>query len=267
MMFSAVNPPERRAGIYAVTDTRNDKRYIGISNDMARRYSEHSESRTSTKKLREAVKAAPAEAFLFEPLFYLVGDLDYEYLMLWESDLIRVNNSVIGGYNARESSGRGRAPGAEFGAAISRALAKPEEKARRSAASKTARNNPEAKRKHAEKMRMWHRENKDKVLLTNRKNAALVSERTREAMKRPDVVAKMKAGNANPVTRQKRSDSAKKMSENQDVRRMRSEATKAAWANPEARMRRAEAIKAGLAKRKELMYGSVAVTNEVTTNV
>jgi hypothetical protein len=193
---------------------------------------------------------APGEAFLFEPLFYLVGELDYEYLMLWESDLIRVNNSVVGGYNARESSGRGRAPGAEFGAAISRALAKPEEKARRSAASKMARNDPEAKRKHAEKMRAWHAENKEQVLARNRASAELTSVITKRAMHRPDVVAKMAAANARPDVRLKRSESAKRLLSDPAVRKQRSDQMKRVWA-----------------ERKQLtnlMYGTVTVTKEVT---
>lgn len=235
MNYVADNLPQNMPGIYQIRNILTGWVYIGISKNVAFRSVQHERLLTTTPKIKEALRSAP-EDFVFEPIYYQLGEVDYEHLMHEEAVLIAEKDSVCSGYNSRASSGSGRAAGKEYGASISRALHTPEEKARRSKASKNYRASPGVKEAHAEAMRRWFASNKDfhaKKMDEVRQHISLA---TKAAMARPDVKANMHAANASQETFAKRSSAQKKANSDPVLRAKKSEAMKRVWAERRAKV-------------------------------
>lgn len=233
MIYAQENLPLEKPGIYQIRNIDNGMKYIGISANVLRRASEHQKLRTTTKKIRSALKENPT-GFVFEPIFYLLSDVDYEFLMGAERTLIKDNCCVRNGYNARTSSGSSHAAGDEFAASIRNALAKPAEKARRSAASKAYKARPGVKSAHALAMRIWHANNKEQFLEKLRASVPKMTEIVKAAMARPEVIEKMRAGMANPESIARHKAAMRRIGDDPEVRRKRSEGMRRVWAERKA---------------------------------
>lgn len=79
-------------GIYLITNNINDKKYVGISNDLDRRQKEHWRGHNHNKHLQNAVAKYGIENFDFfilvesYPNKKLVADLEENYIAKWQLD-------------------------------------------------------------------------------------------------------------------------------------------------------------------------------------
>lgn len=113
--------PLSRPGGYLIRNIVNGKPYIGISGvktGIAGRIDGHKRG-DSGRKFRNAVRKYGPGAFLVTPLFYVVGEVDKEWLQEVEADLIRDYDSVANGYNTVAAAGGVGPYGPEFGKIIS----------------------------------------------------------------------------------------------------------------------------------------------------
>lgn len=108
------NVPLRHPGIYRFTCIENGKPYIGMAGVIANRCGNHGWD--SPPKFAAALKKYGKSGFVCEPLFYLMGKVDYPFLLELEAELIAVHDSVKNGYNIRERSSGDYGP--EFRASL-----------------------------------------------------------------------------------------------------------------------------------------------------
>lgn len=235
MKYVADNLPQHRPGIYQIRNVVTGWVYIGISQNVAFRGVQHERLLTTTPKIKEALRSAPDD-FVFEPIYYQLGAVDYEHLMREEAALIAEKDSVCFGYNSRSASGSGRPAGKEYGVLISRALQTSEEKLRRSKASKNYKASPGVKEAHAEAMRRWFASNKDFHAKKMDEARLRISQATKAAMARHDVKANMQAANASKETFAKRSSAQKKANADPVLRAKKSDAMKRVWAERRAKV-------------------------------
>jgi group I intron endonuclease len=183
------NEPLRRAGVYVITHEASGKRYVGISQDVRRRFSHH-QTGHSPRVLKLAVADFGWSAFLFEPIYYSL-DGRTDHLPQVEADLIASFGTASGaGYNVQAANGSVGPFGEEYtrimralwaepgfraaktrtlktawadpavrarhAAASKLAQAEPERRARQSEAIKAVWADPERRRAHSEKMKARH---------------------------------------------------------------------------------------------------------------
>ncbi len=100
------NVPLARPGLYVFINLVNRKPYYGMTavpSGIAGRCAGH--GKNSPSKLRNAIKKYGKESFLLIPLYYVVGEVDKEFLLKNEAILISENNTIKNGYNVIEAGG------------------------------------------------------------------------------------------------------------------------------------------------------------------
>src|SRR6185437_1343364 len=130
------NHPRPMPGAYLVRNLINGKCYVGISQNVSRRRAEHTRGDGTAPLLTKAIRKYGVENFEFVPLFYsMTGTL---FLPELEATLIAAYDALVpNGYNVQASSGAVGPYGPAFGEILRLAFAKPETKARKSAAAKS----------------------------------------------------------------------------------------------------------------------------------
>ena len=82
--------------VYRITNKINNKKYIGITNNYKRRFSEH-KKKFSTSAIHRAIKKYGEENFIFEVVF---SELSLEESCEKEIKLIQLENTLVpNGYN------------------------------------------------------------------------------------------------------------------------------------------------------------------------
>lgn len=166
MKIDRNNSPLARAGIYLITNVVTEKRYIGISQDVRRRFKQHCRM-SSPSKLLASVKKHGIDKFTFTPIYYSLHG-DTSHLPELECHLIRqYGTAATGGYNMQMSDGAVGPYGKEFCDGVRAALSRPDVKVRQ-----------------IEGIRSAYK--KSEVIVR-------VSEGTRAAFKRPEVIEKLKS--------------------------------------------------------------------------
>lgn len=84
--------------LYKITNTVNDKVYIGATSNMKRRWSGHKTKNSKCPKLRNAMKKHGKDAFTMTAL--CIGDK--EYILDLEKKAIIAYDSIANGYNVHE---------------------------------------------------------------------------------------------------------------------------------------------------------------------
>jgi group I intron endonuclease len=191
-----------RPGVYLVVNTANGKGYVGISNNVYRRYNEHWGRRGMAPILVKAIAKYGLESFVFVPLAYSVNPGDTDHLPEIEAEFITALKTYGNhGYNVQRASGAVGPYGPEFAAIVKAAFVQPETKAKRSASAKARMNSPENKAKYAAIKHEWHAipENKERVIASMREISrrpevrAATSARLKGVPKSPEAIAKMTA--------------------------------------------------------------------------
>lgn len=86
----------RPSGVYLIVNTVNDKKYVGLSNDVRRRWNEHASRYSNTHGyLYNAMKKYGFDAFNF----YFLEEAEIDRLSDLEAEYIKFYNTVENGYN------------------------------------------------------------------------------------------------------------------------------------------------------------------------
>jgi NUMOD3 motif-containing protein/GIY-YIG catalytic domain-containing protein len=143
------NLPLPRPGCYLLKCLDNEKRYYGISYDLAGRTKNHARSvrpkigrPTRTSKLINGLRKHGIDRFIVIPIVYSI-DGSIDWLPIFEAEMIAEYDTVRNGYNVLEAWRRAGPPGEEFRAIMKAAANTPEALANRAAAARSSWADPE----------------------------------------------------------------------------------------------------------------------------
>jgi len=125
------NIPQYRPGVYLIENISNGMKYIGISQNVAKRLRQHLAGDSRKSKVGNAIRAEGRQQFRAIPLFYSLAGM--EDLNIIETALIREHRSVENGYNIVEGDGKSGPHGAAFYAVFQRPEVKMKLRSRRRA--------------------------------------------------------------------------------------------------------------------------------------
>jgi group I intron endonuclease len=127
------NIPEYRPGIYCIQNMLNEKKYVGISQNVATRLLDYTSPERSSigPIIRSALLKYKVSSFLLLPLYYQ-DDYNREILLEMERAYIKLFDSVRNGYNVLESSKGGPRYGLLFQTICKQIHSTPESRARKS---------------------------------------------------------------------------------------------------------------------------------------
>lgn len=139
------NLPERRPGVYLITNTVNGKSYVGVggfskNTSVWTRCYAHSRL-GSPKYLKRALDKYSRSSFLIQPVFYTICNISNEDVLQIEAKLIEQYDSIRNGYNIISLSETG-SYGPAYGAIISAVRLAPGMHDKLSASAKLALNQP-----------------------------------------------------------------------------------------------------------------------------
>lgn len=271
-----LNPPLRRAGAYIIEHADTGRVYVGISDNLYRRFLDHKRGNHGVK-LRRAIAKYGAGAFVFHPIFYIVRLPGRTELLELEADLIRSLNACKNGFNTVESSLPGSPYGEERAARCREAANRPEIRKRKQEWMSERYNNPEGRAEQSRRQkahlalpgavarRVNNLRRDDVGVEQKRKAAAKAATQTTEyktkisgILKQVGADPQLRARNStlrkrelqDPVRRAKRIAQVRALARDPEIIRKKTAKLKATLAMPEVRAKRSAASKAVWAKRK-----------------
>lgn len=219
----AGNELQPRPGVYLITNTVNDKVYIGISANVKRRIHQHFTKGGCVPLLAKAIEKHGPAAFLVTPIYYSVTGT--EHLPEVEAILISEHSSAEHGYNIIKASGRVGPYGERFSERLKEAFNKPDVKAATT----------ERVRKMQTAEFVAKRVAKQRATMNTPEFKAKRSAASK-AMQSPELkakkVASLKATMSTQEFKKKRSEASKAM-QNELLKARKSEAIRRAYENPE----------------------------------
>jgi group I intron endonuclease len=271
-----LNPPLKRAGAYIIEHADTGRVYVGISDNLYRRFLDHNRGNHGIK-LRRAIAKYGASAFVFRPIFYIVKLSGRTELLELEADLIRSLNACKNGFNTVESSLPGSPYGEEHAARCREAANRPEIRKRKQEWMSERYNTPEGRAEQSKRQkahlaqpgavarRIKNMRRDDVEVEQKRKAAAKAATQTAEFKKtmaktrailaadpqwraRNSAAKKMEL--QDPIKRAKRIAQIRALNADSEIIRKKTEKLKATLATPKVRAKRSEAAKKVWAKRK-----------------